>query len=872
MNPANITRDEARGRAEALSTTSYEVTLDLTGHGVAASRLAEPDETFLSTSTVTFTSAETRTWIDLIADEIVTATLDGSPLDPADFADSRLPLELSAGEHELTVTAICRYSHTGEGLHRFVDPADGNVYLYTQFETADARRVYACFEQPDLKATFQLTVRTPAGWTVRSNAPTPGPIGPDPAGAEIWDFAPTPRISTYITALIAGQYHVDHGTVESAKGTLDADIVCRASMQPYLDAERIRETTQRGFEVYEEDFGRPYPFDKYDQLFVPEYNAGAMENAGAVTIRDEYLFRSKVTSASYQTRDNTILHELAHMWFGDLVTMRWWDDLWLNESFAEWSAYHCQSRIVARYGGTDPWVSFANARKAWAYTADQLPTTHPIAADMVDLEAVEQNFDGITYAKGASVLKQLVAYVGQDAFLAGVRQYLDDHAFANAQFSDLLEALGRAGGKDLSEFSEQWLSTSGVNTLSSEVATDDSGVITDFSVTQSAPDAHPTLRTHHIAIGLYDARDDELVATESLEVDVHGPATPIAALTGRRRPALVLLNDRDLGYAKVRLDDDSLATAVNDVARITDPLARAMVWNTAWDMTRDAQLTAADYITMATRGAGAETDMTAVTTQLARALTAATAYTAPAQREDNGAALVAGIAAVLKDTVPGSEHQLAFADALVASVRSPEGASLIAGWLTNEEVPLGLSIDQDRRWAILTSLARMGAVDDARIETETLTDKTISGAERAAGARSALADADAKATAWELATQRLSLPNATHLHVCRQFMQYGQEDLLAPYAEKYLQVAERISAKSGPWATQGHAVSNAVLTWLWPAPLADREFIARLDQWMASTQLSDPVRHTISERRDAALRALAAQEFGADVAGQAAGD
>ncbi|WP_316667426.1 aminopeptidase N [uncultured Propionibacterium sp.] len=867
MNPANLTREEAAGRSAALSITSYEVTVDLTGHGAASAQLTEPEETFLSTSTVKFTSTATSTWIDLIADEIAVATLDGEPLDPVRFADSRLPLSLGDGEHELTITAICRYSHTGEGLHRFVDPADGDVYLYTQFETADARRMYACFEQPDLKATFQLTVRAPAGWVVKSNSPTPEPFGPDPIGAEIWDFAPTPRISTYVTALIAGQYHVDHGTVESAKGTLDADLVCRASMRPYLDAERIRTTTQRGFEIYEKDFGRPYAFDKYDQLFVPEYNAGAMENAGAVTIRDEYLYRSKVTSAAYEARDNTILHELAHMWFGDLVTMRWWDDLWLNESFAEWSAYHCQERIADAHGGIDPWVSFANARKAWAYTADQLPTTHPIAADMVDLEAVEQNFDGITYAKGASVLKQLVAYVGQDDFLTGVRQYLNDHAFANAQFSDLLDALGEISGKDLAEFSTQWLSTSGVNTLSNEIVTDEDGVITAFSVLQSAPADHGTLRTHHIAIGLYDAGADELVAGDSLEVDVHGPSTPIAALEGRRRPALILLNDRDLSYAKVRLDEDSLATAIGRVGQITDPLARALVWNSAWDMTRDAQMTAADYIAMVIEGAGKESDMTAVTTQLTRALTAATAYTAPAQREANNGALVAGVAAQLKETVPGSEHQLAFADALMAAVNNAQGAGLIAGWLNGEELPLGLAIDQDRRWAILTSLARLGVIDEERIEVETAIDQTISGAERAAGARSAMADADAKARAWELATATRGVPNATHLHICRQFMQYGQDELLAGYVEKYLQAAEEISARAGIWADQGHAASSAVLTWLWPAPLVTRELIAGLDEWADSADLTEAVRRTISERRDAALRALAAQEYGARAAG-----
>jgi aminopeptidase N len=862
MNPANLTRAEARRRSQALATHSYRVSVDLTGADTHGQPLAQPEETFVSTTTARFSSDGSDSWIDLIADAVLTAELDGRALDPTGFKHSRLPLQAPAGEHELTVTALCRYSRTGEGLHRFTDPADGRTYLYTQFETADARRMYACFEQPDLKATFQLTVRAPQGWVVVSNSLAPEPSAPDATGAQLWSFAATPRISTYITALIAGEFYIEPGTINTAKGEIPAALVCRQSMRQYLDSDRIRTTTQRGFDVYEEAFGRAYPFAKYDQLFVPEFNAGAMENAGAVTIRDEYLFRSKVTSAQYEARDNTIVHELAHMWFGDLVTMRWWDDLWLNESFAEWCSHYCQQRVVERLGGTDPWVSFAGARKGWAYTQDQLPTTHPIAADMVDLEAVEQNFDGITYAKGASVLKQLVAYVGEEQFLAGVREYLSDHAFGNAEFADLLTALQKASGRDLHDFSGQWLTTSGVNTLRADVTVDADGRYTSFEIVQTAPAEHPTLRTHHITVGLYEPEGERLLRSDTIELDVSGERTAVPELVGRSHAALALLNDQDLGFAKIRLDRHSLSTAFERIGEIEDPLARALIWGMAWDMVYDAELPAADYIALVTRGIGMETDMTAVRTQLRQVRLAASAYTAPDGRHAATAALFAGLRHQLAAAEPGSERQLPLADAVIAAAFDAESAELLASWLAGEQLPEGLVIDQDRRWAILTTLARLGRTGAAEIATEAERDQTISGAELAAGARAALADPAAKAAAWSLATEDSDVPNGTHTHICQQFWNYGQESLLTPYVDRYLQVCDLISAKQGIWATRGHAVSETVLTWLWPMPLADRGFIRRIDAWQADGHLSDSVRHTLSERREATLRALAAQELG----------
>ena len=741
MNPVNITRAGAQQRSQVVSVDSYEVTVDLTGLGLDGTRLDDPDGTFVSTSVIRFHSTGVPTNVDLIADSVLDATLDGRELDLGAFDGSTFPVAPEEGDHVLAVTALCRYSHTGEGLHRFVDPADGKVYLYTQFETADARRMYANFEQPDLKATFQLTVLAPEHWTVLSNSPTPEP-GRLANGHAAWVFEPTPRISTYITALVAGDYVVHHGTVQSRKGELRADLACRASMAQFLDADRILTTTQRGFEVYEEAFDREYPFAKYDQAFVPEYNFGAMENAGMVTVRDEYLFRSRVTAAAYESRDNTILHELAHMWFGDLVTMRWWDDMWLNESFAEWASHWCQQQIVARHGGVDPWVSFANARKGWAYTQDQLPTTHPIAADMVDLDAVEQNFDGITYAKGASTLKQLVAFVGEEPFIAGVRQYFDDHAFGNTTLQDLLTALEQASGRDLSWFSAQWLEQAGVNTLRADFDVDEAGDFSRFDVVQSAPDEHPTLRTHRLAIGLYDLQgegdEQRLVCRQSLEVDIHDERTPIAVLTGTRQPDLVLLNDRDLTYAKVRLDDRSLATLIDHVHQIDDPLARGLCWGAAWDMCRDAELRPADYITLVLRGIGGESDLTAVNSLRAQAATAALAFTPRAERQAARTKLAAGFAALLTQAEPGSDHQLSFANSVTQLVASDAGGALLRGWLDGEEVPLKLTVDTDMRWRIVTALARLGLFGESDINAELARDNTISGAEAAAAAGAAL--------------------------------------------------------------------------------------------------------------------------------------
>ena len=597
MPGTNLTRDEAATRAALLDVTSYSVDLDLT----------TSETTFGSTTTIRFGCRQpgAETFVDLVGATVHEITLNGEALDPAaTYADNRISLSGLAADNELVVRADCTYSRTGEGLHRFVDPVDDRVYLYSQFEVPDARRVYATFEQPDLKAPFTFHVTAPSHWKVVSNAATPTPEESGD-GKAVWRFPATKPMSTYITAIVAGEYHEVLDTYEGKHGTIPLGHYCRQSLVKHLDVEELVKLTRQGFEFFEEVFDYPYPFGKYDQLYVPEYNMGAMENAGCVTLRDEYLPRSRQDRSFYEFRAEVILHEMAHMWFGDLVTMKWWDDLWLNESFAEWACYHA---AVEATEFEESWTGFTNARKNWAYRQDQLPSTHPIAADNVDLRAVEVNFDGITYAKGAAVLKQLVAWVGLDNFLTGIQGYFKDFEYSNSEFSDLLAALEKASGRELDSWAKEWLQTSGVNTLAPDFELDADGNYATFAVRQSADPEHPTLRRHRLGIGLYDAHDGHLVRRTSLEIDVEHELTEVPQLVGVKQPDLLLLNEGDLAYTKIRLDERSLATVVNGLGTLDDSLARALCWGAAWDMTRDAEMRATDYVALVLSAIGRETD------------------------------------------------------------------------------------------------------------------------------------------------------------------------------------------------------------------------------------------------------------------------
>jgi aminopeptidase N len=670
-------------------------------------------------------------------------------------------------------------------------------------------------------------------------------------GKALWRFPTTKRMSTYVTAVVAGEYHEVKDVYEGRHGTIPLGHYCRQSLVEHLDREEIVKLTRQGFAFFEDAFDYPYPFEKYDQLYVPEYNMGAMENAGCVTLRDEYLPRSRQDRSFYEFRCSVILHEMAHMWFGDLVTMKWWDDLWLNESFAEWACYHAAVEVTEF---DESWTGFANARKQTGYRQDQMPSTHPIAADNYDLQAVEVNFDMITYAKGAAVLKQLVAWVGLEPFLAGLRQYFKDFEYANSEFVDLLTALERASGRELDGWAKEWLQTAGVNTLAPEFEVGADGSYTSFAVRQTANPEWPTLRRHRIGIGLYDEVDGRLVRRTHLETDVEGELTVVADLVGQRQPDLLLLNDHDLTYAKIRLDERSLATVVGGLSRLDDSLARALCWGAAWDMTRDAEMRATDFVELVLANIGAETDAFGVSRIPGYAAQAVHSLSAPAHRDELHTTWERGLRRLVDEAAPGSDHQLTFVRSYAAAAHTDEALADLEGLLDGSLALDGLTVDQDLRWVLLTHLARMGRADEARIAEELDRDRTISGKEHAAAARAARPTAEAKAEAWRLAVEDPDTPNETQRSIVLSFQRAGQRDVLAPYVERYLEAAETM------WDRLGSHKASVALEFLFPRPLASEELLERVDAWLASSEATPAAKRYVAEGRADVARYLAAQE------------
>ncbi|GAA3533203.1 aminopeptidase N [Aeromicrobium flavum] len=837
MPGTNLTREEARQRAAVVSDAAYDIALDLTLEG----------ERFGSVTRLTFAAQPgSSTFVDLVDAELSSVTLNGRELDLSAYADQRLAIDGLEAQNELVVTGTCLYSHSGEGLHRFVDPADDKVYLYTQFEVPDARRVFATFEQPDLKAEFTFHVTAPSHWKVVSNSPTPEPVAAD-GDAAVWHFAPTKTMSTYITALVAGDYHEVRDTYTGQHGEIPLGVFCRQSLVPHLDEDDIFLVTKQGFEFFEGAFQMGYPFGKYDQVFVPEYNMGAMENAGCVTFRDEMIFRSRQTVSAYEQRANTILHEMAHMWFGDLVTMKWWDDLWLNESFAEFAAHHSSVKAT-RF--TDAWTGFTNNRKNWAYRQDQLPTTHPIAADNYDLHAVEANFDGITYAKGASALKQLVAWVGEEDFFAGLRSYFTKYAYGNTELTDLLAELSQASGRELDSWAAEWLQTSGVNTLRADFDVDDSGEFTRFEVEQTATQEYPTLRRHRIAIGLYERQGDQLVRVDRIETDIEGDRTAIDELVGRRRPDLILLNDDDLTYAKIRLDEGSFETLLSGIGHVAESLPRALCWGSAWDMTRDAELPSASFVDLVLAGVGTESDLTAVSSLLRQGQSAINLFTSDEKRPELARHWEQGVAELLAAAEAGSDHQLAFARALASAATSADRLRQVLGGSVE-----GLELDADLRWSLIRGLARLGDADEAEIDAELARDDTNQGRENAAGARALRPLAEAKAEAWRRVVEDASTPNETRRQIAASFQVPGQVEVLAPYVDRYLEMADTVIDEMGVWIGQ-----NALIH-LFPLANPTSEALAKVDAWLDATQAPAAARRYVMEGRDDLRRALKAREI-----------
>jgi aminopeptidase N len=840
---SNLTRDEAAARSALVKVASYQVGLDLVSSG--------SDETFDSVSTVRFDCAApgSSTFINLTAPAVREVTLNGAPVSLDAFDGDRITLHELAASNVLRVAAECAYSRSGEGLHRFTDPADGRVYMYSDLETFDAHRVYACFDQPDMKASYELTVTAPADWLVVSNT---APESTHEVGEALrWHFPPTPAVPTYITAVAAGPYHV----VRDEHDGIPLGVYCRQSLAEYLDADEILEVTRQGFDFFHGSFGIKYPFGKYDQLFVPEFKEGAMENAGCVTFLEAYIFRSRVTDFAREARGETILHEMAHMWFGDLVTMRWWDDLWLNESFATWAGTLAQAEATR---WTSAWTTFAQLYKAWAYRQDQLPSTHPIAADIPDIRAVEVNFDGITYAKGASVLKQLVAYVGRENFLDGVRKYFGAHAWGNATLADLLSALEETSGRDLTSWSAEWLQTAGVNTLRPAYSVDADGRFTEFAVEQEAPATHPVLRSHRIAIGLYDRTpggEAGLSRRLRVETDVAGPRTAVPEIVGQPRPDLVLVNDDDLTYAKVRLDDHSLHTLVNSIGAFTESLPAALCWSAAWDMCRDAEMAARDYVRLVMSGMTSVADISVVQTLLRQAGQAARRFADPGWRE-TGLALMASTLRGLLRTVPGgSDEQLAYVRALASVATSAEDLALLAGLLDGSVRLDGLSVDTDLRWSLLARLVSRGAPKGsgtygaAEIDAELARDATDAGERHAATCRAAIPTVEAKREAWRLLTGG-ELTIAALRAVLAGFADPDQPKLVEPYREEYFAVVGDV------WRGWSSAMAQDFVAGVYTVCAVSPETVEATGAYLASAQPPAALRRLLGEGRDDVLRAL----------------
>jgi len=835
----NITRDEARARAALLNVASYAVDLDLRGAGSG-------DRTFRSETTVAFTCTEpgASTHIDITADRIVEATLNGRPIDESAFTGHRLQLDGLRESNELRVVADCVYMRTGEGLHRFIDPVDDGVYLYTQFETFDAHRMYACFDQPDLKASYEFRVIAPADWVVVSN--TQARVEDAAGGGSRWLFTPTARMSTYITALVAGHYHAVHDEHDG----IPLGIYCRRSLAEHLDAEEIFTVTKQGFDFFHQLFDYRYAFGKYDQCFVPEFNAGAMENAGCVTFLEDYVFRSKVTDASYERRAETILHEMAHMWFGDLVTMRWFDDLWLNESFATYASVVAQ---VEATRWTHAWTTFANVEKTWAYRQDQLSTTHPIAADIEDNDAVRTNFDGITYAKGASVLKQLVHWVGPEPFFHAMRSYFRDHEYANTTLRDLLVELEQASGRDLSAWSKEWLETAGVNTLRARFDVGADGTFGSFAVEQEAPTEYPTLRSHRLAIGLYDRTSEGLLRRERVELDVTGATTEVPQLAGKRVPDLLLINDDDLTYAKIRLDERSQRTLIEHIGELRDSLPRALCWTAAWDMTRDAEMATRDYVDLVLAGVGAESDIGLVQSLQRLAKAALDTFTEPAYRPVGLRKLADASRQFLYDAPAGTDHQLSWVRTFASAAHGDDDIALLRRLLSGERHVDGLTVDTELRWHLLHRLVALGAAGEADLQAELARDNTAQGRRHVRAARAAMPTAEAKRQAWELALSD-ELPNAEHAAVIGAFMQPDQIELLRPYRDAYF------AALPDVWARMTNEMAHQVVVGLYPSLLVEQETITATDEWLAAVRPEPALRRLVSEGRDAVARALRGRE------------
>ena len=893
----SIGRDEAAWRSTVVTLKALGISIDLTGAEDPAQR-AFPVRSRLS---LELGRPARGLWLDFQGEGVDSLVIDGNP-ERVEWDGSRIALpRLGAGEHDVVVNARGLYSNSGQGLHRFHDPVDGATYLYTHFEPSDARRAWPVMEQPDLKAPVSLAVAHPASWTVLANglpeaAAEPGgapgalgdwPLAALPAGAVVTRFAPTRPLPSYLTALAAGPWHRATGQWRSPEypetGHVPLSWCCRASLAEHLDADELLALTRDGLGLFERAYGYPFPWGSYDSVLVPEYNLGAMENPGCVTFSEErYLFRGPATSAQRASRATTILHEMSHMWFGDLVTPRWWEDTWLKESFAD----HQGTWAASALGYDGAWVSFASTRKAWAYLEDQrAATTHPIVATVDDVEAARQVFDGISYAKGAAVLKQLAAYVGEEAFYAAAHDWFDSRAFANGALDDFLDTLGRASGRDMRPWAQAWLRTCGPSILTTEIETED-GAITRLAVKQACTDpltGEPVIRPHSLVVGLYSFDSSgALTRTDRLPARLAEEITEIPGAVGLDAPDLVLVNDEDLTYTVVRPEAASLRVMLDSLSTLADPMARALAWSSLHNLLRDARLSATDFVTAVLAHADDATELGTLATLLSQASRAALTYAEGHERR----ALVGRLLGVpsgdgmadsgapdawerLERSRPGSGAQLVRLRAWLAlagnaSVLAEDDEDGPAGGegveatvarlrsLLDAGLP-GLEMTAELRWQALGALARLGALTGGDLEAQRRADPSASGRVHALQAASAAPTAEAK---QEILTRLLEDPALSNDEVgalLKAYSTVAHRRLTAPLTGTYLDALERI------WSERGQEIATLIVLGLFPAA-GDDDDLSQVESWLVHhAGAPAALRRLVLKSEDDLARALRAR-------------
>jgi aminopeptidase N len=815
----SLTREEAEERAGLLEVQRYDITVDLRG-------LLE-GEVWASTSTITFTCRRpgASTFVDCVA-HVGRATLNGRELDLAGVAGGRIPLDDLAAENVLVVEATQADTGSGNGILRTVDPSDGLVYVWTSFEADDARRAWACFDQPDLKAPHAFTVLAPAAWTVTSNS-APSAVedeaGQEDAGgtgsARRWSFPDTPRLSTYVVVVNAGPFH----ELRREAGGHSLGLFCRQSLRGYLerDADDLFGATEAGLAFFGERFGQPFPQERYDQVFVPNMG-GAMENWGCVTWTDSVLFRSPPTHGQRAMVTSVLLHEMAHMWFGDLVTMRWWDDLWLNEAFASWAATWAS---VNATGFSDAWATYLAASEMSGYQMDMGPASHPIRGDVPDVAQAMANFDAITYVKGEAVLRQLVATVGEETFVEGLRAYFREHAWGNTRLADLMTAIGAAAGRDLTGWTTAWFDRAGTDTLT----------LTRGEVLATGPRGEEP-REHHVGIGAYRVAGDGLERVGAAYVDTAGARTPVADLPAAD---LYLVNDEDLTFAAVRTDERSLRTMLERAGSLPDPLSRAMAVSTAWDMLVKGELSTDEVLGCVLGVLGTERSPGVVEPFLALSLRAAELWTRPAAVP----AQLERLADVAAQLAGEPEHRVPALRTLAASASSEEHLALL------DEAAAD---DVDLTWRVLVRRAALGSYDADAAAALQERDPDPDAWVRALGVRTARPEEESKAEAWAELFERRSVPSGSStVSVANAFWRPEQHELLVPWAHRYLDEVDRVSGG-------GMLAVGSLLRSMMPV-VGDEAFLERARELAARPDQNPTVRATLLTGVDTLDRMLRAR-------------